>query len=441
MTTPPSTAAATATTPRFLNEHQKLTKVHYKILGMSWAGWVFDFYDLILFTFLMIPIAKEYHFSDMQMSYVLGSCLAATAIGGVIFGILADRYGRRPVLQWTVLTYSIGSLLSGLAGSFWLLMIFRIITGLGVGGEWGTGQTYIGETFPCKNRGRYCAFMQTGAPIGIALASLVGGLLAPVIGWRFCFFVSVLPAFMVLYIRKHLPESDLWLERKKNLKAGSRSVQELGMAGINQLSQLFNTRNRKYFILALILAIFDMSAYWLTYSWMPGYLHTERNFTLTKSVLWMLVTQSGGFLGYLLFGIVSDRIGRRPAYSIYSVIMALGLVMVTIFWDHIVMYPPIILAFMFMVGFGTGMFGGFGALFSELFPTSVRNTAMGSAFNLARGVQFLTPVMISVIAVKFGLGGGISLAALFALLTGAWIWTFPETRGKKLYAEDHLMSC
>jgi MFS family permease len=100
------------------------------------------------------------------------------------------------------------------------------------------------------------------------------------------------------------------------------------------------------------------------------------------------------------------------------------------------MYPPIILGFMFMVGFGTGMFGGFGSLFSEIFPTSVRSTAMGSAFNLARGIQFLTPVVISIIAVRFGLGGGISLAALFALLTGAWIWTFPETRGKKLETMD-----
>ena len=435
MTSPISSSAA-GSHPEFLNEYSELTPVHYRILGMSWAGWVFDFYDLILFTFLMIPIAKEYHFSNLQMSYVLGACLAATAVGGMIFGILSDRFGRRPVLQWTVLTYSFGTLLSGLAGNFWLLMIFRIITGLGVGGEWGTGQTYIGETFPCKNRGRYCAFMQTGAPIGIALASLVGGLLSPVIGWRSCFFISVLPAFLVFYIRKKLPESDLWLHRKKSIESGHSLIGELKNTGIRQFMQLFSPQTRKYFILGLVLAIFDMSAYWLTYSWMPGYLHTQRNFTLTKSVFWILVTQTGGFLGYLLFGFVADRLGRRPAYSIYSVIMALGLIMVTIFWDDIVMYPPIILAFMFMVGFGTGMFGGFGSLFSELFPTSIRNTAMGSAFNLARGIQFLTPVVISIIAVRYGLGGGISLAALFAVLTGAWIWTFPETRGKKLYAGE-----
>jgi MFS family permease len=153
---------------------------------------------------------------------------------------------------------------------------------------------------------------------------------------------------------------------------------------------------------------------------------------MAKSAVWMLVTQLGGFLGYFTFGFVADMFGRRPAYTVYSCIMALGLIMITLLWNVIALYPPIILAFMFLVGFGTGMFGGYGPLFSELFPTAIRNTAMGSAFNLARGVQFFTPVIIAVIAEKYGLGGGISLAALFALLTGAWIWTFPETKGKKL---------
>jgi MFS family permease len=153
---------------------------------------------------------------------------------------------------------------------------------------------------------------------------------------------------------------------------------------------------------------------------------------MAKSAAWLLVTQCGGFLGYLTFGIVADRFGRRPAYSIYCTLMAVGLIMVTLLWDLIALYPFVILVFMFLVGFGTGMFGGYGPLFSELFPTIVRNTAMGSAFNLARGVQFFTPVAIAVIARSYGLGGGISLAALFALLTGAWIWMFPETKGRRI---------
>ncbi len=406
-----------------LKDYEKPTKIHFKILLMSWAGWVFDFYDLILYTFLLIPIGQELHLNHIELSYILGASLAATALGGVIFGILSDRFGRKKILQWTILTYSIGTFLSGLAFNLPWLMFFRIITGLGVGGEWATGQTYIGETFPAKVRGRYGAFMQTGAPVGVALASLIGGFVAPHLGWRMCFFVSVLPALLVVFIRKKLPESDLWVERKKQHpeKEEAKSYQIL-----------FRAPYRKLFFLSLILAVFDMSAYWFTYSWLPGYLHEQRHFSMVKSALWLLVTQTGGFLGYFSFGFFADKWGRRPTYSVYSLIMSMGLIMITLFWDIIAVYPPLILSFMFLVGFGTGMFGGYGPLFTELFPTSIRSTAMGSAFNLARGIQFFTPVIIAIVARKFGLSGGISIAALFALLTGLWIWTFPETKGKKL---------
>jgi MFS family permease len=415
-----------------LSEYEKPTSTHYRILLMSWAGWVFDFYDLILYTFLLIPIKRELNFTDVEVSYVLGASLAATAIGGVIFGYLSDKFGRKKVLQWTILTFSVGTFFSGLSSTITMLLIFRIITGLGVGGEWGTGQTYVGEAFPPKMRGRFGALMQTGAPVGIALASIIGGYLAPEIGWRWCFFISVLPALLVVYIRKALPESDMWEERKRMLSGAEASPQLLKQETKSRFLTLFSPAYRKYFILALILAIFDMSAYWFTYSWMPGYLHEQRNFSLTKSAAWMLITQAGGFIGYMTFGIVADKFGRRPAYSIYSFIMALGLISITILWDIIVVHQTLILGCMFLVGFGTGMFGGYGPLFSELFPTQIRNTAMGTAFNLARGVQFFTPVIIATVAVKYGLGSGISIAALFAILTGLWIWTFPETKGKKL---------
>ena len=415
-----------------LSESTTLTRSHFRILLLSWAGWVFDFYDLILYTFLLIPIGQELHLTNVELSFVLGASLAATAVGGVVFGWFADRFGRKSALQWTILTYSIGTFLCGFASGLDVLIIFRIITGLGVGGEWATGQTYVCETFPAKVRGRYGAFMQTGAPVGIALASVVGGFITPIIGWRASFFVSVIPALLVIVIRKTLPESDVWMERKKLLVEKVTTQKQIHGESEGAITLLFSPRYRKYFILSLVLAIFDMSAYWFTYSWLPVYLHQERQFSMVKSALWILVTQTGGFIGYFTFGFVADRLGRRPAYSIYSFIMASGLLMITLLWKVIAMYPPVILSFMFLVGFGTGMFGGYGPLFSELFPTKIRSTAMGSAFNLARGIQFFTPVVITVIAKEYGLAGGISLAALFALLTGIWIWTFPETKGRKL---------
>jgi len=273
--------------------------------------------------------------------------------------------------------------------------------------------------------------MQTGAPIGIILASIVGGFLTPIIGWRESFFISVLPALMVIIIRKELPESDVWL-KKQGETVQYRFINLKTRLLNSEFIMLFSKEYRKTFLLALILAIFGMSAYWFTYSWMPDYLQNERHLSLVNSALWVIVTQVGGFSGYLSFGFVADWIGRRPTYTIYSTIMALGLIMITAFWNIIVANPMVILSFMFLVGFGTGIFGGYGALFSELFPTKIRNTASGSAFNLARGVQFFTPVIIALIATKYSLGFGIFLAAVFAILTGIWIWTLPETKGRKL---------
>jgi MFS family permease len=413
---------------KLLCEYSKPTSRHYKILSLCWAGWVFDFYDLILFTFLISMIKTEMGFNNFQLSYTLGISLAATALGGVIFGLLSDKYGRKTVLQWTILAYSIGTVLSGLAFNIESLIIFRIITGLGVGGEWATGQTFVSESIPGKIRGRFGAFMQTGAPVGVALASVVGGFAAPEIGWRLTFILSGIPAILVILIRKHLAESDVWLQKQKDIKNGIIN-NRIGTDIKNKIAILFSDKYRKLFIFSIILAVFDMSSYWFTFSWMPEYLHTERNFSMTKSALFMIVTQTGAFLGYATFGFAADKIGRRPSYSIYAVIMSLGLLMITVLWDVIAAHQFVIFVFMFMVGFGAGMFGGYGPLFSELFSTEIRGTAMGTAFNLARGVQFFTPIIISYVAINYGFGGGISIAIIFTMLTGIWIWVFPETKG------------
>lgn len=429
---------------KFLNESESPTRDHFRILALSWAGWVFDFYDLILFTFLLVPIGKELSLSNVLLSLILGSSLAATALGGIIFGFLSDKFGRKSVLQWTILTYSIGTFLSGFASNIGILLAFRIITGLGVGGEWATGQTFIGETFPPKVRGRYSAIMQTGAPIGIIFASIVGGFLEPAVGWRICFFVSVLPAVLVVFVRKHLPESDVWMEHRRIIEEGkTKFVETQNFASLHSASLRDRERKSKFglllskdhiniFLRSLLLAIFLMSAYWFTYSWLPGYLHEQRHFTMTRSAIWMIVTQGGGVLGYISFGFMADWLGRRPAFTTYSILWAVGLLMITIFWNAVIDYPVFILGFMFLVGFGTGVFSGFGPLCAELFPTSIRNTAMGTSFNLARGIQFFTPVVIALASETYGLSGGISIAALFAVLTGIWIWTFPETKGRKI---------
>lgn len=419
-----------------LNESERVTGRHVVILGMAWAGWLFDFYDLMLLSFLLVTIKKDLGLNDWKLSFLLGTTLAATAVGGVAFGGLADRFGRKRVLTWTLLTYSMGTFLCGLARAFWPFLLFRVITGLGVGGEWATGQTLIGETFPARIRARFAAIMQTGAPLGILLASVVGSFLEPQFvaafgpgwGWRACFFVSVLPAVLVVFIRNYMPESDVWESQR-----GRATPKATGLW--DELNR--DRALRRLFLLGLVLALADMSAYWYTYTWMPKYLYDQLGFSLARSGIWMIVTQVAGFTGYLSYGLLADWKGRRWAYSTFSLIWALGLLGITWFWGAISGLPWLPLVFMVLVGLGTGNFSGYGPIFSELFPTRIRSSAMGTAFNLSRGAQFFTPVIITWIttlplARGNGLGAGISVAAFFAVFTGLWVWMLPETRGTEI---------
>ena len=403
-----------------MNEQAKLNRNHYMIFGLSWAGWVFDFYDLVLFTFLIAPIHRSLHLSPDMLSLCLGVSLFATGLGGIIFGALGDKYGRKKVLQWTIIIYSIGTFLCAFTWSFYSLVLFRFLTGLGVGGEWATGQTYINETFPDELRAKFGAFMQSGAPVGVILASIVGGVITPIIGWRYTFLISIIPAIMVILIRRYLKESDVWIQNKD---------QYVNKNIFQEFKELISKEHRKIFLISLILCIFGMSAYWFTYSWLPTYLADERGLALIGSTIGIIIIQCGDFTGYTSFGYVAERLGRRPAFTIYSFIMAISISMITLCWNQINAVPDLIFLFMFLTGFGTGFFGGFGALFSELFPTKIRNTGVGTVFNLARGIQFVTPVIITIVATYFDLSYGIAIAAIFAMLVGIWIWTFPETKG------------
>ena len=431
--------AMTEPEPGLLNESATPTGRHYAILALSWAGWLFDFYDLVLFSFLLVPIGKDLGLSDANLSFLLGASLGATAVGGVLFGWMADRIGRKPVLSITILTYSLGTLLCGFAPSFAALLLFRAVTGLGVGGEWATGQTLVGETFPARLRARFAAVMQTGAPVGVGLAAIVGGFAEPVLaarfgahyGWRLCFLGSAAPALLVVAIRRLMPESDVWIASRRQ-RADTRT-------GVRFAGALWHDPAiRRLFFLGLVLALTDMSAYWFTYLWMPKYLYDNLGFSMARSGAWILVTQAGGLLGYLSFGVVADWKGRRLAYTIYSFVWAAGLLSVTWFWTSLVATPSAALLCMFLIGIGTGNFSGYGPIFSELFPTAIRNTAMGAAYNLARGVQFVTPLVITWVAATSsagatrGLGRGISIGAFFAVATGLWVWTLPETRGTRI---------
>src|SRR3954464_8250924 len=286
-----------------LSESPTVLPVHRRILAFSFIGWIFDFYDLLLLTFLISPsvtsIVKDLALTPEQIAILLGTPLAFTAVGGFIGGAMADRFGRQPLLMATILVYSIGTLAAGLSVGFWSLLAARAVTGIGVGGEWAVAHALVGETVPPAVRGRYGSYLQSGSAFARFFASMMGNILAPAIGWRLAFMLSSLPALLVVVIRREMPESDVWL---LSVKDGVN--RRLGY--VAALGQMLGPALRKTTTLALSVTTFNMAAYWFKTIGLPTYLLQTRSLKPGQVATLLLMDQIGSVVGYVAFGFSSD---------------------------------------------------------------------------------------------------------------------------------------
>ncbi len=413
--------------PARLSDHQRPVAAHRWILAAAWGIWCTGFYSLTVLSFLLPPIQGDLGLSEGDLATLTAVGVGMTGVGGLLFGWMSDRLGRRASMAVSIAAFSLGNAACAFAPDFGWLLAARALAGLGIGGTWGAGQAMLGETFPPALRGRYGAIAQSGAPAGLGLATIVGSFLAPHLGWRPIFLLSAAPILVLLAWRR-LPESDLWLEHRRRLRAG-----ELGARDRRPiLAQLLGADLAGLFARAFILTILNMSAYWFAIVWLPRYLQKDRGLSIFGSGWWTLTFVAGSLLGYLTFGWVSDAVGRRRAFALYSAITALGLVMVTLFWSVLASRPGVGLACMFIAGVGTGTWSCYGPYFSEIFPTRVRGAAMSIIMNVTRGVQFVAPLVIAGVAGRWGLAGGVALAAGFAALAGLWVWVLPETVGARI---------
>jgi len=392
-----------------------------RIWLIAFAGWMFDFYDLVLFSFLLIPIGHDLGLSATEEAWLLGVALGASGIGGIIFGYLSDIHGRKQVMTWTICLYSLGTALTAFATGPWSLLVFRLVTGLGVGGEWAVGHALLAESAPSRMRGRASAMLQAGEPVGVLLAAVVGLLGAPLVGWRGVFLLSSASALVAILVRRHLPESRLWNRQHEEQLSPLRALRRLARAGmLGVLAKGF------------VLGVFKLGTYWTCYTWLPKFLQNQMGQPVGRSALWIATAQVGQLLGMLAFGVIADRYGRRAAFTGYSLLTSAAIYGLAFHWQDLLAEPVHFWAMLFAMGLGSGCTAGFGALLAELFPTDVRNFAMGTAYNSARGMQLFAPVVVGFFVARHGIEGGLGVPMVLALLTATWVWTLPETRTRDL---------
>jgi len=397
-----------------------VTPAERKSLIAGSLGWMLDAMDVMLYSLVLSYLIRELAMSSRTAGFLISVTLVASAIGGFLFGVLADRIGRTRALMASILLYSLATAACGFSRTIPQLAFFRFILGLGMGGEWTTAAALIAETWRAEHRGKALGFMQSAYAIGEAVAALVVVLVLPRFGWRAVFFVGALPALLVFWIQKSVPEPAIWQQRVSAARGGSLTL----------LLQKDVLRNG---LLATAMNACSMFGYWGLFTWIPAYLSLPasqggRGLSLAKTTTFFLVLCLGKWLGYALFGVFADAFGRRKPYFIYLLVAAAlvplyGLARSS-FW--LLCLGPLV-AF-----FGTGYFSGYAAIASELFPGEIRATAMGLSYNFGRGLSAVAPFAVGALAAKFGLGpafflqaGAFLAAALLALL-------LPETRGRQL---------
>lgn len=404
---------------------REATSAQRRTLIAAALGWALDAFDVMLYALVLTHVMRDLHMDKPTAGVLATLTLLASGIGGVLFGFIADRIGRTKALMLSIATYSVCSFASGLATSIGMLAVFRFILGLGMGGEWNTGATLVAETWPTHLRAKALAIVQSSWALGYAAAALVAGLLLKHANWRVVFFVGIVPALVILWIRRSVPESEMWQTRQAAQAAQPEAA---------PFREIFSPGYAKNTFALLFLNFFGMFAWWGLFTWLPPYLSLPvseggRGFSVMNATT-LLVTLNifGMFPGYASFGWVADALGRRRSFMLYTAAAAM---LVPIYANATatgaIMVLGILVAF-----FGTGFFSGSGIIGSEIFPTRVRARALGFTYNGARALSSVSPFVIGLASKQYGLSGAFYLCAVGFALAAITATLLPETKGKQL---------
>jgi MFS family permease len=412
----PVSGAMTSTATSVPTE-DSVTTYGWKALAGSVIGYSMDGFDMLILGFMLATISAELRFTSAQAGSLVTWTLSGAVAGGVMFGALSDRYGRITVLTWTILIFAAFTGLCAFARGYWDLAAYRLLAGLGLGGEFGIGMTLAAEAWPASKRARASSYVSLGWQSGVLLAAVVTPMLLPVIGWRGMFLVGLLPALVAFIVRRTLHEPDIFIKKhaakKENsfhllVKDGKTAKTTLGIA---------------------ILCSVQNFAYYGIMIWMPSYLAKSLGFSLTKSGMWTAVTVLGMACGIWAFGQLADRVGRKPIFILFQ----LGAVTMLFVYSRVT-GPNTLLWVGAIMGMAVnGTMAGIGALMSEAYPTAARATAQNLLFNVGRAVGAPGPLAVGALAAKYSFNVAIALlASVYVLDIMATVFLIPEFKGKEL---------
>jgi MFS family permease len=404
-------------------------------------GWMLDSFDAMLYALVLAYVMRDLGMGKSTAGLLSTLMLLASGIGGIMFGFLADRIGRKRALTLSIVTYSVCSFASGLSTTVLMLAIVRFVLGLGMGGEWNTGATLVAETWPDELRAKALAIVQSSWAIGYALAALVAGVVLRYANWRFVFFVGILPAVVTIWIRRRVPESEMWMARGGGRERDQSQKQKQDQNPEPQRTKsgesffvIFRAPYLKSTFALLFVNFFGLFGWWGLFQWVPAYLSLPvarggRGFSVmgTASLL-IFLNLFGMFPGYLSFGWVADRLGRRKSFALYLFVAALLIP----FYAMAHSQASLLVLGAVVAFFGTGWFSGCGTIGSEIYPTSLRARGLGFTYTGARAMSSVSPYVIGKIGDLKGLNWAFFLCAASFLLASLVATQLPETKGQSL---------
>jgi MFS family permease len=388
----------------------------------TFAGWMLDGMDVMVYSFVLPTLILLWHISKEKAGVLGTSALLLSSLGGWLAGLAADRYGRVRVLQITILWFAVFTFLSGFTNNFTQLLIVRSFQGLGFGGEWAVGSVLIGETIRAEYRGRAVGVVQGGWSIGWGIAAVFYtaffALMRPELAWRAMFWIGILPALVVVWVRRNVQEPEIFEQHRRSSEASAGTF-----------LKIFSPAMLRTTLLASVVALGAQGGYYAVNTFLPLYLNS-RGLSVTHTGGYLLVVIAGSFAGYMTAAHLSDAIGRKWTLVLFAALSFLSILayMVLPIGDTATLLLGFPLGF-----FPSGSFSPMGSFFTELFPTALRGSGQGFAYNLGRGVGALFPILVGYFSAHMKLGSAIAIFAVAAYLTMVLaVLLLPETYGQEL---------